>query len=89
MSRKLALALMLAVVAAAGSVATTGSAHAGALSRIRGAIHANIEGDRRALHDVVCGQGARAAARDVIGGAELGVTFLRGGGGGFAKQKPC
>jgi hypothetical protein len=85
MSRKLALALMLAVV----SVATAGSAHAGPLARIRGAIHANLEGDRRAMHDIVCGQGARAAARDVIGGAELGATILRGGGGGFGKQKPC
>jgi hypothetical protein len=30
------------------------------------------------------------AARDVVGGARLGLSILRhGGGGGFSKQKPC
>ena len=89
MLRKLVLGLTLAVVTATTSVATAGAAHAGALTRLKGAISANLEGDRRALHDLACGQGVGAAARDVVGGAKLGVTILRGGGGGFGKQKPC
>ena len=76
MLRKLVLGL--AVVVATSSVVTTGSAEAGPLTRVRGAIRANLEGDKRALHDLACGLGARQAARDVIGGAKLGVTILRG-----------
>ena len=89
MLRKLVLGLTLAGAATMGSVVTADSALAGPLTRVGGAIHANLEGDRRALHDLACGQGAGAAIRDVVGGAKLGVTVLRGGGGGFGKQKPC
>jgi hypothetical protein len=89
MTRKLLLGLTLAAAAATVSLGSAGSAHAGPLGRVKGAISANLQGDRRALHDLACGQGVRAAARDVVGGAKLGVTFLRGGGGGFATQKPC
>ena len=89
MLRKLVLGLTLAGAATMGSVVTADSAQAGPLTRVGGAIHANLEGDRRALHDLACGQGAGAAIRDVVGGAKLGVTVLRGGGGGFGKQKPC
>ena len=91
MLRKIVLGLTLAGVATMGSVVTSAaSAHAGPLTRLKGAIHANLNGDRRAAHDLVCGQGARAAVRDVVGGARLGATILlRGGGGGFTKQKPC
>jgi hypothetical protein len=89
MIRKLMLGLTLAAVTATGSVVGAGSAQAGALVRVKGAIHANLQGDARAVHDLACGQGVRAAARDVVGGARLGVTFLKGGGGGFAQQKPC
>ena len=83
------LGLTLAVATATGSVVSAGSAHAGALARLKGAVRANLQGDARAVHDLACGNGARAAARDVVDGAKLGVTFLKGGGGGFAQQKPC
>jgi hypothetical protein len=90
MLRKLVLGLTLAGVATMGSVVSAASAQAGPLTRVKGAIHANLDGDRRAAHDLVCGQGARAAVRDIVGGARLGATILlRGGGGGFTKQKPC
>jgi hypothetical protein len=89
MIRKLLLGLTLVAATATGSVVSAGSAHAGPLTRVRNAVHANLQGDARAVHDLACGLGAREAVRDVVGGAKLGVTFLRGGGGGFAKQKPC
>ena len=68
MLRKLVFGLTLAGAATMGSVVTADSALAGPLTRVGGAIHANLEGDRRALHDLACGQGAEAAIRDVRGG---------------------
>jgi hypothetical protein len=89
MIRKVMLGLSVALAIATGNLVAAASAQAGPLTRVKNAVHANLQGGARAVHDLACGQGARQAVRDVVDGAKLGVTFLRGGGGGFAKQKPC
>jgi hypothetical protein len=86
MLRKLVLGLTLAIVTAMGSAVTAGSAHAGALTRVKNAVRVGIEGDVRAARDLAHGN-AKQAARDVVAGAEIGVSFLKGGGGGFGNKK--
>lgn len=87
MSQKIILGSILALIVGMSTFGTASPAHAG---RLGSAIGVGLEGDRRALHDLACGQGPVQAARDVAGGAALGFSILRhGGGGGFAKQKPC
>jgi hypothetical protein len=88
MLRRLVLGLTLAVFTMMSSFATVSSAHAGPLTRVKNAVKADLEGDRRALHDLSCGR-AKAAVRDVVDGARLGVTILNGGGGGFGGEKSC
>jgi hypothetical protein len=87
MSHKILLGTMLALVMGMSTFGTASPAHAG---RLGSAIGVGLEGDRRALHDLACGEGPVQAARDAVGGARIGLSILRhGGGGGFGKQKPC
>ena len=91
MLRKAVLGILVVAATALSSAVPAGSAHAGPLARVKTAVKIGLESDRRALHDLACGQGVKAAAKDVIGGAKAEAFVLthKNGGIGFGKQKPC